>query len=267
MKRSLLALTLLTQRLAAQSPEAFRAEARAATQRFADVTAARAEGFRLVGVEFPRMGEHWVNLARVLENRFAPDRPSVLIYVNVAGSRRLAGLAYTAVLKPGETPPASVAPIAAWHEHNGSVAEESLPLHHATGVASQGDALRLAILHAWVWQANPAGLFVTDNATLPFLRRGLSARPTSAATLNGMDLAADSARYFELQIGTAWQASEDERSIVQRIVEDHRSRAARIPDAAADAFAAAWRALWTDLERALPAHSDRLRTVRARLDP
>jgi hypothetical protein len=51
------------------------------------------------------------------------------------------------------------------------VDEESFLLGHA---APPGAGPRIAVLHAWVWFANPAGLFATDNWALPYLRIGLS---------------------------------------------------------------------------------------------
>ena len=153
------------------------AAAREGTMRYRSIDSAIADGFKRVGVEFPAMGEHWVNVARVLENRFDPARPSVLTYITDGGRRRLAGVAFTALLADGEQPPSSAAPQVYWHEHNGSVAEESLPLHHAAGTAADvgSGAPRLSILHAWVWLPNPAGPFVTDNWTLPLARVGIDA--------------------------------------------------------------------------------------------
>ena len=116
--------------------------AREGTMRYRSIDSAIADGFKRVGVEFPAMGEHWVNLARVLENKFDPARPSVLTYITDGGRRRLAGVAYTALLAEGELPPNSAAPQAYWHEHNGSVAEESLPLHHVAGMATDAGPAR-----------------------------------------------------------------------------------------------------------------------------
>jgi hypothetical protein len=38
---------------------------------------------------------------------------------------------------------------------------------------------RIAVLHAWLWLDNPAGLFATDNWALPWHRLGIAAPPGS----------------------------------------------------------------------------------------
>ena len=65
--------------------------------------AAIADGFRPVGVEFPAMGEHWVNLARVMADTLDPAMPPVLIYVMVNGKPQLGGVAFTDLLGRGES--------------------------------------------------------------------------------------------------------------------------------------------------------------------
>ncbi len=201
--------------------------AREGTMRYRSIDSAIADGFKRVGVEFPAMGEHWVNLARVLENKFDPARPSVLTYITDGGRRRLAGVAYTALLAEGELPPKSAAPQAYWHEHNGSIAEESLPLHHAAGMATDAGpgAPRLSILHAWVWLPNPAGSFVTDNWTLPLARLGIDAshRTLSPDAIRGVSLANDDAGYYEQTIETSLAASDME----MKRHPEHRGAASR----------------------------------------
>src|SRR5918999_3495199 len=152
------------------------AAAREGTRRYQLQDAAIADGFRRVGVDFPAMGEHWVNLQRVMADSFAPGHPAVLIYVRVNGVPSLAGVAYTALLERGESPPTFAPARGSWHEHNGTIAEESFPIgHHATERRERDDdaPLRLSILHAWVWVQNPAGLFATDNWSLPYVRLGV----------------------------------------------------------------------------------------------
>jgi hypothetical protein len=240
-------------------------DARAGTARYRSVDSAIADGFKRVGVEFPAMGEHWVNLPRVLENRFDPARPSVLIYITALGKRELAGVAYTALLYDGQKPPATAAKLNDWHEHNGSVAEESLPLHHAAGMSSAAapGAPRLSILHAWVWATNPAGLFVTDNWSLPLERLG-SKKQLKGEALRGLALAADSSGYYELTLQSSIGATEIETKTIGRVIDAQRAiaRRAGVNEAA---LAGAWNELWTNLERALPARAAALRSVRARL--
>lgn len=248
--------------------------AREGTTRYRSLDSAIADGFKRVGAEFPAMGEHWVNLPRVLENRFDPARPSVLTYITEGGRRRLAGVAYTALLAEGEQPPSSAAPQTNWHEHNGSVAEESLPLHHAAGMATDASAgaPRLSILHAWVWLPNPAGAFVTDNWTLPLARLGIDAshRTLSPDAIRGVSLANDDASYYEQTIETSLAPSDTELKLIQRIVSRHRAEArteARKDPTLRDPtrIAAAWTSLWNDLEKSMPRERPALRSLRTRL--
>jgi len=246
--------------------------AREGTARYRSLDSAIAAGFKRVGVEFPAMGEHWVNLARVLENRFDPARPSVLTYITEGGRRRLAGVAYTALLTEGERPPNSAAPQTDWHEHNGSVAEESLPLHHAAGMATDAGpgAPRLSILHAWVWLSNPAGPFVTDNWTLPLARLGIDAshRTLSPDAIRGVSLANDDASYYEQTIETSLAPSDVELKLIRNIVARHRAAARaevrKDPELRdASRVAAAWTSLWDDLEKSLPHDGAALQSLRA----
>ncbi|HEX2780429.1 MAG TPA: hypothetical protein VHM30_13075, partial [Gemmatimonadaceae bacterium] len=263
---TLLALALLVAAPAgAQRSDAvdrFVAAARAGTKRYQSQEAAIADGYKRVGVEFPAMGEHWVNLARIMEDALVPERPSVLIYVTVNGQPRLAGVAYTDLLEAGESPPASPAP-GAWHEHNGAVDEESLPLgHHTAHTASSvaDGAPRLSILHAWVWTANPDGMFVTDNWVLPFARYGLAPDASASRELaHALALAADDESYHLLMLRTSIPLTPREDAAAERVIEARRVSAARIAGALRgeravsaarrDALVGEWRALWSDLER------------------
>jgi hypothetical protein len=258
-------------------PDEMFAAARTATQRYRDVSAAIADGYKKVGVEFPAMGEHWVNLPRVLEDTFSVATPPVLIYVNVDGTKRLAGVGYTALLGPGERPPRTPAPESAWHEHNGSVVDESFPLHHAHGAISDTSSLRLSILHAWIWTMNPAGWFETDNWALPFLRLGLERRVIDSAGLRGIALAMDKDSYYELMVRTGLGLARDgpEARTVERVVQLYRelamatlgARNARrtLDDNSVQRLATVWDAMWSDLGRSLPSHATRLRELKARL--
>lgn len=125
------------------------------------------------------MGEHWVQPGRLVSARFLPAAPPILTYVTIDGRPVLAGVAYALPLSPGETPP-RFPEAGTWHDHSASVNEESLliaPLSHAQAHADAGAARaaapRLAMLHAWLWSANPDGVFAQDNWALPWLRLGV----------------------------------------------------------------------------------------------
>lgn len=256
------------------SPSDFVAAARAGTARYASQEAAIADGFRRVGTDFPAMGEHWVNLPRVMVDSFTPARPSVLTYIKVGGVPRLAGVAYTKLLAPHEQPPDFAPARGHWHEHNGSIVEESFLAGHEAR-ASQGD-LRLAILHAWIWIENPDGLFVTDNWSLPFVRlgtvmpdaRGRDAAPSAA-------LATTAADYYGQAIDAALAPSPAERFLLEATLTDYRRRAAADVQPAttrghltareAERLADLWPEMWRSLETTLPARAKALREVRHRI--
>ena len=264
---------LHAQRAGQPTVQQFLAEARQATQRYQRPEAAIADGFKRVGVEFPAMGEHWVSLSRVMEDTLVASRPAVLIYTTVRGRAQLAGVGYTALLDPGEQPPAWAPARGFWHEHNGSVAEESLPALHGAGHTRTVDPggmppIRLAIMHAWIWTENPAGVFETDNWALPPRRVGAAAgarHPRGA--VRGMALATDEEGYYLQTITARLGLSPAEQARVAPLVTAHRARAqAALRDGIAAApLAAAWQSLWRELATALPARARGLRTLEAEL--
>lgn len=162
---------------------------RAAVVRFADRRVAIAAGYRRVGMDFPSMGEHWINPSMLVSGSFDPRSPAVLNYATLNGQPRLLGVVFAAVLAPEEKPPSFPGAGAVWHEHNGSIDEESLLPEHgdlqsAATMAGSSAGTRLAILHAWTVLRNPAGMFVAENWALPFARNAINVPqniPTSAA--------------------------------------------------------------------------------------
>jgi hypothetical protein len=157
-----------------------------ATERYRDHANAVADGFQLFGQDGPLMGEHWYrrNLVR------APldlERPSTLQYVMVAGQRVLVGVAYS-VYRQREDPLPEGFPGNAdkWHVHDieriAEAVTEGRPIlrwivqRRQKAGASLGDGrTQLTMLHAWVWQDNPDGVFALENRALPYLRVGLPA--------------------------------------------------------------------------------------------
>ena len=246
---------------------AFLYAARAGTARYRDQQAAVRDGFRRVGVEFPAMGEHWVNMARIMADTLDAAQPPVLTYATVRGRPVLVGVAYTDLLSPGERPPAFRRE--AWHEHNGSITEESIPTRIA--VVVDPTAPRLAILHAWAWLANPAGAFVTDNWTLPFERLGLEPVAASREVVGALSLAGGGAEYYRLAVaGDALSPADDaalERLLslyADRVRAALRTSPGPALDAAAERrLAAEWDALWRDVVRALPDRAAAVDRVRA----
>ena len=153
---------------------AFVEKAQKAADRYRSRDEAVRQGFRRLGMDFPSMGEHWVSPGKVLSGRFDPADPAMLTYATIRGTVTLVGIVYAIPLSPGENPPRLPDGVNHWHEHNGTVEEESmLPEHHSRDPESPGT--RLAILHLWLDAPNPAGMFAADNWSLPFARLGLQA--------------------------------------------------------------------------------------------
>jgi hypothetical protein len=253
-------------------PAAFVAEARIANRRYESQREAIDDGFKRVGVEFPAMGEHWVSFGRVMEDSFAASRPSVLIYVNVAGEPRLAGVAYTKLLTAHDEPPAF--PFAgAWHEHSGAVDEESLPMRHVHSSGVESNSPRLSILHVWAFMPNPDGVFTTDNWALPLVKLGVAASTGDRSAVRALALAQDEDEYHRLVVRTMLKLDDREDSTAARVIESHRVRAEQ--DAAVvrasrqltreteARLSGTWSDMWAELERALPAHATDLRSLRA----
>lgn len=208
--------------------ETFLDSARTATSRYRDVAVAIGDGYRLVGEDFPGLGEHWVNLATLAGGELRADAPPVLIYVRRKGEAILAGVAYTAFLRQGEAYPDLPAPARYWHEHNGSIAEASLPLSHHQ-MHSAGTETRLAVLHAWIWLENPAGVWEPDNWSLPFHRLELSADSMSGAAARAATLAADGgADYYARTIVEYGALSEADARAVRASLRIASPRAAAI---------------------------------------
>jgi len=267
----------------AQIPErdaAFIATAKNAASKYRSQAAAIADGFRPVGVEFPAMGEHWVSLQRVMANTIDPELPSVLIYVTINGRPTLGGVGYTDLLRPGESLPQSPAP-SFWHEHNGSVAEESFPLRHQMGQESKpadGNAVRLAVLHLWTEIPNDAGIFVADNWRLPLRRLGISSH-LDANALQAIALAQDESGYYALMLRVALHPTDREEVAIDRVLADTRAAAikqvallraapsGRQPGTVNDkALADVWESLWRSLADRLPSRRRQLSVLRMELE-
>ena len=190
MRHATLVLVLVTASAGAQQPAAhgahisdtrsaeiaeFVAAARRGSELYRDRNAAIAAGFRRLGGDFPSMGEHWAHPGKVIAGRFDVADPPMLTYANIEGKPVLLGVVYAVPLERGEHPPALPGGINAWHEHNGTVDEESFLPEHGGDHSAMHAGTRLAILHVWTLLPNPAGDFAAENWALPFARLHLRA--------------------------------------------------------------------------------------------
>jgi hypothetical protein len=246
----------------ADTVAAFVARTHAATDRYRDRTVAVANGYRRIGPDFPSMGEHWLNVPLLVRGEVDPDRPPILEYVTVDGRPVLAGVAW-ALLAPNGPPVTPIpAPPGAWHFHAGTVDEESFILGHANHATSDSLGARIAVLHAWIWLDNPAGLFATDNWALPWIRLGL-APPTNqeespSATTLAAALAAGGESYFttllELRHGLSPADKDGVERILGRYARDLRTRISNGAGPGSGApLVEAWSALEKELRAACPA--------------
>lgn len=175
----------------------FIAEARRGTARYRDRSVAIADGYRMVGPDLPSMGEHWLNIALILADSVDAAHPPVLIYVSTPTGPELAGAAYTRLLTSDQSYPDFPRGLHAWHDHSGFIEDEALPMSHVMhGARATANGIRLGVLHLWMWQANPAGEWTSDNWALPFVRAGVRAPSATDAAARALALTADGGRYY-----------------------------------------------------------------------
>jgi hypothetical protein len=247
--------------------ERFVALVRAATSRYHDRRRAVADGYRLIGRDFPGMGEHWVNVGLLFDGAYDPARPEFLSYVVVDGAPKLLGVAYGLPLLAGEAPPNEPAGRAAWHDHVGTLDEETLvPHHHHSGHGGHGP--RLAMVHAWVWLDNPEGLFAADNWAIPFARLGLVPPAVPARTAGqALSLLSGGDAYVTEALARERHSDQATRACVEALARARAKVEARVHGRAPGAFGPAelealgalWDGLWNEIAVILPpGQKDRL---------
>jgi hypothetical protein len=234
--------------------------ARAATERYHDQANAILDGYRVIGRDFPAMGEHWINVSLLFDGRFEAAHPEVLTYTAVAGAPRLLGVAYALPLLAGEAPPDWPPGANAWHDHARTIEQETVLSQH-DGHAHRAQTARLAMMHAWIWTDNPDGMFAADNWTVPFLRLGL-AMPvdTPPAAAKAMSIVNGGLDYVSTVIDGTGPMAPAERRAVSEIVTNAQTAVRAIlatrsgsPLVAADveALVAIWNTLSATLDHAV----------------
>jgi hypothetical protein len=132
---------------------------RETTERFRDVKAAEAEGYRLTfgcvsGGEYGAMGLHYVNFALVVDGVLDPARPEIVIYEPLPnGERRLIGADYLVLASD-------------WHSKNPSPPELMGQLLHLFESPNRFGLPNFYTLHVWAWKENPTGAFSNWHANV-----------------------------------------------------------------------------------------------------
>ena len=194
--------------------DVFVREAREATKAFHQLESAIAAGYQRMGPDMPNMGEHWIHPRMVVQQSFDPARPSVLTYLRVGGNAMLTGVAYTQLIRPGESP--SPLPFeGVWHYHSGNLEEEAFGHAAHEMTHDEPDGMRLGMIHAWIWVDNPDGLFSADNWALPFVRIGVAVPPEVPPSAGkAMYLLDRGIEYYARMVELVGRPSPQEREII-----------------------------------------------------
>jgi hypothetical protein len=135
------------------------AQVRQATAKYHDVNTALADGF----VPTPQcvqepglggMGIHYINPARLMDAEVNILEPEILLYLDTESGLKLLGVEYMFAIGAPDAPvpdPAPPSPIIFGRVLDGPM------LGHEPGMPPHYD------LHAWIWQANPSGIFAPFN--------------------------------------------------------------------------------------------------------
>jgi hypothetical protein len=127
---------------------------RESTERFRDVSAAEAEGYKLMfgcvsGPDYGAMGLHYVNMSLVLDGELDPTRPEIVIYEPTANGRlRLIGADFLIFAD-------------AWHAKNPATTPDLMgQLLHLFEAPNRFGLPPFYTLHVWAWKDNPTGTYV-----------------------------------------------------------------------------------------------------------
>jgi hypothetical protein len=140
-----------TPALASNNPQPSLADTRAATAKYHDVSVAEADGYVGDGDEcLPEMGIHYINFAQI--GQMDPLKPDALLYKPSGDGLRLVGVEWIAIDADQDvTTDNNPVPSLFGQRFDGPMEGHfpGNPVHYD--------------LHAYIWQANPDGVFSTWN--------------------------------------------------------------------------------------------------------
>lgn len=147
---------------------------RQATAKYQDVHVAEAEGYRIMGPDFPGMGVHFVLTLEPKE--FDLEKPPILLYEKnpaVPGGFSLVGVTYlwnaAAGLDGQPLNPPFPKSLARWHRHTNICVLPGLANPHGLTESQCRDqgghfvAQAPWMVHAWIWKDSPSGVFSEEN--------------------------------------------------------------------------------------------------------
>ena len=148
-------------------------QARRATEKYRDVRAAEADGYRAIGPDVPGMGIHYVASH---SDGFDVEHPDILLYEKNASSPRgydLVGVSYLLNAESDsdaqpKNPPFPKS-LASWHRHSDLCVfpdrsvKSQLSEDRCKVQGGQFTALTQWMIHAWIWKDSPAGVFSPKN--------------------------------------------------------------------------------------------------------
>ena len=140
---------------------------RDATEKYVDIEQAFADGYVQSTEEVPNMGAHFVQPWRMLDGKFDPERPEILLYTSdEQGDWTLVGTSFVLPLNVvgPDHPEAFAGPLDNWHVHYELCTGSDFNSRSSTEQECREDGGTWVpvygwMIHAWVWEDNPLGVF------------------------------------------------------------------------------------------------------------
>ncbi len=140
---------------------------REATEKYTDIEEAFADGYVQSTEEVPNMGAHFVQPWRMLDGKFDPGRPEILLYTSdEEGDWTLVGTSFVLPLNVvgPDHPEAFTGQLDNWHVHYELCTGSDFNSRSSTEQECREDGGTWVpvygwMIHAWVWTDNPLGVF------------------------------------------------------------------------------------------------------------